>query len=75
MVDKFGDYGYKSKPQMEYGDLYVLRFEFSRPEIDFSAGFSDTCIERDVYRHPERQGRPGNVSNKLHDIYALGKNY
>ncbi|KAF2147002.1 uncharacterized protein K452DRAFT_354493 [Aplosporella prunicola CBS 121167] len=50
----------------------VLGYEFSRPELDFSSGFTDICIERDVYRHPERQGRPGKMFNKIHDIYALG---
>jgi hypothetical protein len=27
---------------------------------------------RDVYRHPERQGRPQKLFKKVHDIYALG---
>jgi hypothetical protein len=58
--------------KINYSNPSVLGFEFSRPEIDFSSGFSDLCVERDVYRHPERQGRPGKVFNKIHDIYALG---
>lgn len=28
--------------------------------------------DRDVYRHPERQGQPQKMFNKIHDIYALG---
>ncbi|KAF2866395.1 hypothetical protein BDV95DRAFT_584646 [Massariosphaeria phaeospora] len=57
---------------INYADPCVLGFEFTRPELDFSAGFADLCLERDVYRHPERQGRPGRMFNKIHDIYALG---
>lgn len=56
----------------DYGKPLVLGFESSRPEVDFSSGFADICLERDVYRHPERQGRPGKMFNKTHDIYALG---
>ncbi|KAF1993521.1 hypothetical protein P154DRAFT_582720 [Amniculicola lignicola CBS 123094] len=59
-------------PRIDYGEPCVLGFEFTRPEIDFSFGFADICLERDVYRHPERQGRPGRMFNKVHDIYALG---
>ena len=50
----------------------MLGFEYSRPELDFSAGFIDICPSRDVYRHPERQGQPQKLFNKIHDIYALG---
>ncbi|KAF2202012.1 hypothetical protein GQ43DRAFT_471252 [Delitschia confertaspora ATCC 74209] len=59
-------------PSINYTNPSVLGFEFTRPELDFSAGFADLCIERDVYRHPERQGRPGRMFTKAHDIYALG---
>ena len=60
-------------PRIDYANPCVLGFEFSRPEIDFSQGLADLCLERDVYRHPERQGRPGKVFNKVHDLYALGR--
>lgn len=60
-------------PRINYANPCVLGFEFTRPEIDFSQGLADLCLERDVYRHPERQGRPGKVFNKIHDIYALGR--
>ncbi|KAF2248889.1 hypothetical protein BU26DRAFT_308653 [Trematosphaeria pertusa] len=60
------------EPCIDYGDPCVLGFEFTRPEIDFSAGFADLSLERDVYRHPERQGRPGRMFTKIHDVYALG---
>lgn len=51
---------------------WVMGFEFSRPEQDFSAGITDICPERDVYRHPERQGEPSTPFRKIHDIYSLG---
>ena len=41
--------------------------------MDFSSGFVDHCLERDLYRHPERQGRPKKTFNKIHDIYSLGQ--
>ena len=44
----------------------------SRPDTFFSAGFIDTCPDRDVYRHPERQGQPLTTFKKMHDIYSLG---
>ena len=51
---------------------WVFGFEFSRPDSFFSAGFIDSCPDRDVYRHPERQGQPLTTFKKIHDIYALG---
>jgi len=62
----------KTPSVVDYSQPWVLGFEFSRPEGFFSAGLADFCPARDVYRHPERQGRPEAVFNKLHDIYALG---
>ena len=51
---------------------WIFGFEFSRPDSFFSAGFIDACPDRDVYRHPERQGQPLTTFRKIHDIYALG---
>lgn len=50
----------------------MLGFEHSRPEVDFSHGLADDGLERDVYRHPDRQGTPEKLFSKIHDIYALG---
>ena len=50
----------------------IFGFEFSRPDSFFSAGFIDACPDRDVYRHPERQGQPLTTFKKIHDIYSLG---
>lgn len=55
-----------------YDEPWVLGFEFSRPEIYFSAGEADFEPSRDIYRHPARQGRPEEMFKKIHDIYALG---
>lgn len=57
---------------LDFSEPWVLGYEFSRPETYFSQGQSDSCPMRDVYRHPDRQGRPTQPFNKLHDIYALG---
>ncbi|KAI9720883.1 MAG: hypothetical protein M1812_002722 [Candelaria pacifica] len=61
-----------SRGSIEYSEPWVMGFEFSRPEGGFSEGFIDIHPARDVYRHPERQGRPKRMFNKMHDIYALG---
>ncbi|KAL3421517.1 hypothetical protein PVAG01_07961 [Phlyctema vagabunda] len=68
----FSKSGSSSAPEIDYGEPWVLGFEYSRPEADFSLGITDICIERDIYRHPVRQGQPGMMFNKIHDIYALG---
>lgn len=62
----------KDDMRLDYRQPWVLGFEFSRPEVDFSAGRVDICPSRDVYRHPDRQRRPSKPFNKMHDIYALG---
>lgn len=51
---------------------WVMGFEFSRPELDFSSGRQDTNPARNVYRHPERQNQPQKPFQKVHDIYGLG---
>lgn len=56
----------------DFSEPWVLGYEFSRPEAYFSQGQSDRSPLRDVYRHPDRQGRPTQPFNKVHDIYALG---
>ncbi|KAI1457219.1 hypothetical protein F4805DRAFT_198640 [Annulohypoxylon moriforme] len=57
---------------LDFSEPWVLGYEFSRPEAYFSQGQSDRCPTRDVYRHPDRQGRPTKLFNKIHDIYSLG---
>ena len=61
-----------SSAEIDFGQPWLLGFEQSRPEAGFSCGLTDICWERDIYRHPDRQGRPDKSFHKLHDIYALG---
>ncbi|XDG00623.1 hypothetical protein ABKA04_000238 [Annulohypoxylon sp. FPYF3050] len=61
-----------SGESLNFSEPWVLGYEFSRPESYFSQGQSDRCPTRDVYRHPDRQGRPTQLFNKVHDIYSLG---
>ncbi|KAH8672049.1 hypothetical protein BGZ60DRAFT_504986 [Tricladium varicosporioides] len=56
----------------DWQEPWVLGFESSRPDSFFSAGRADFSPARDVYRHPDRQGRPEAVFTKIHDFYALG---
>ncbi|UKZ69954.1 uncharacterized protein TrAtP1_010957 [Trichoderma atroviride] len=58
--------------QVDLAEPWVLGFEFSRPETYFTAGLGDTCLARDIYRHPDRQQNPTQPFTKLHDIYAMG---
>jgi hypothetical protein len=59
-----------------YPHPYLVGFEFSRDVTDSSTVERDRLLERNIYRHPDRQGppedAPGNRFNILHDIYALG---
>ncbi|KAF2848105.1 hypothetical protein T440DRAFT_429324 [Plenodomus tracheiphilus IPT5] len=58
--------------RLDFSQPWVMGFEFSRPELDFSSGRSDNDVARNVYRHPERQKHPQKPFAKIHDIYALG---
>lgn len=57
---------------VDYEKPFLVGFEFSREERDKSTTDQDDNIERNIYRHPDRQGQPENRFNSLHDIYALG---
>ncbi|CAI6337835.1 unnamed protein product [Periconia digitata] len=60
------------EPRLEVSQPWVMGFEFSRPEFDFSSGRADDDVARNVYRHPERQKQPQKPFTKIHDIYSLG---
>lgn len=47
-------------------------FQYSRRETDISDGLGVEDIQRNVYRHPTRQGIPLQRHDALHDIYAYG---
>ncbi len=56
--------------EKEYLEPWLLGVEYSRLESDFSSRRSDWNIERNIYRHPERWGRPSVPAKKVHDIYG-----
>ncbi|KAL0262403.1 hypothetical protein SLS55_003849 [Diplodia seriata] len=51
---------------------FLVNFEYSRPETAMTSYDFDNDLGRNLYRHPDRQGRPKVTFSKLHDIYALG---
>lgn len=51
---------------------YLAEFELSRPESAFSLLSYDNEPEKNLYRHPERQGPPSDKFTRVHDVYALG---
>jgi serine/threonine protein kinase len=55
-----------------YEKLYLVDFAFSRPLGNQSAYTYDDDTERNLYRHPDRQGQPRATFTKIYDIYALG---
>lgn len=50
----------------------IAGFEYSRPDAKITSGEYDDIFERNLYRHPLRQGRPQTSFKRIHDIYALG---
>ncbi|KAA8911285.1 kinase-like domain-containing protein [Sphaerosporella brunnea] len=57
---------------IDVGKPYLFGFEYSRPDDAETALMPDFSTETNVYRHPERWGKPGVRFTKPHDIYALG---
>ena len=57
-----------------YSRPFMVGFEFSRQQSDRSTTEQDDRLERNIYRHPDRQGAPDDSARftALHDIYALG---
>lgn len=51
---------------------YITGFEFSRPTLGATEVMVDFDIERNLYRHPDRQGSPMANFSKIHNLYALG---
>lgn len=62
----------KSSISIDFSEPWVLGFEFSRLDIGRTVGYADFDPERDIYRHPQRQGDPEVHFTRIHDIYALG---
>lgn len=64
-----------SKLQFPYslGISFLMGFDFVRKEDEASSRTGDNDWEKNIYRHPERQGVHPEVDfNMLHDIYSLG---
>lgn len=66
-------FGYREDPlRPTYGHPLLVGFEYSRSERDTSSTEYDDKLERNIYRHPDRQGLPEDRFNALYDIYSLG---
>jgi serine/threonine protein kinase len=63
----------KSKFPHSLGTSFLMGFDFVRKEDEVSGRIGDNDWEKNIYRHPERQGiHPEADFNMLHDIYSLG---
>ena len=62
-----------SGPEERNIKAYLVGFERSRPAAAHTNLIGDMIWERNLYRHPSRQGiRPEDVYIMQHDIYSLG---
>ncbi|KAL8778512.1 MAG: hypothetical protein Q9203_001925 [Teloschistes exilis] len=64
----FQDHGNK----VMYEAPYLINFEYSRPANHGTTWIWDQDDEKNLYRHPDRQGLPVKSFDKTHDAYALG---
>lgn len=62
----------RKESKINYSTPYLVGFEFSRVESERSTTERDDILDRDIYRHPDRQGQPEDRFMVLHDLYALG---
>jgi hypothetical protein len=64
---------YDQDGRLNPSTLHVTGFEYSRLDSDHTElkGF-DRDFEKNLYRHPDRQGPPTTRFRKLHDLYAVG---
>jgi hypothetical protein len=51
---------------------FLVDFEYARPAEADTEYMNDSDLEKDIYRHPTRQGPPSSAFIKMHDIYSLG---
>ncbi|EXJ70125.1 uncharacterized protein A1O5_07198 [Cladophialophora psammophila CBS 110553] len=65
---------YAPFPDDGFSNLRICGFEYSRPSQPGvgSLRYADSSIARNVYRHPERWGKPAKYFMPQHDFYALG---
>jgi hypothetical protein len=57
---------------VDYTATFMQGFDFARPNQDPSLGKDVEDPERDVYKHPARQGPARKGHRKIHDLYSLG---
>ncbi|KAF3933855.1 hypothetical protein ABW19_dt0201746 [Dactylella cylindrospora] len=57
----------------DIGSAFLIGFKEVRLELAASRRIGDSILERDIYRHPDRQGfNPRESYIMQHDIYSLG---
>ena len=60
----------------DFSRPHLIGFEYSRPVTTDTLKSYDDDPERNLYRHPDRQGMPdaghGTIFQKHHDLYSLG---
>lgn len=49
----------------------IAGFEYARLESEFSDGYGEADIKRNIYRHPARWEQPSEHFAKVHDIYGM----
>ena len=57
---------------VDFKNPYLVNFEYARALDTKTRWDVDMDTERNLYRHPDRQGTPRKSFNKVHDLYALG---
>ena len=56
-----------------FGAPFLVGFEMFRPAGSKSYFFGDSCWEKNLYRHPKRQGTyPEDEYKMQHDVYSIG---
>ncbi|KAF3799068.1 hypothetical protein GCG54_00001172 [Colletotrichum gloeosporioides] len=61
----------RTEPVYDFERPYLIGFDCSRPEEAETRGTVDFDVDANIYRHPDRWGRPLRFTRQ-HDIYALG---
>lgn len=57
---------------LNFKNPYLVNFEYARTLDTMTKWDVDEDVERNLYRHPDRQNTPRKSFNKIHDLYALG---
>ena len=56
---------------IDISNPYLFGFEYMRMQDAGTNLEADDSLERDLYRHPDRWGKPKVRFEKAHDVYAL----